>query len=371
MKKLILMLALLTSAGVATYAQSSNSRQDPFEVSADNFRRQYFFDLGNGNKAEIKLTEKSNLDYLKNLDSLIRTVVDDLTPFKDSLSNPLASKRILYLMDAPDIVKIRIQTFPPSSVNDYVKSNGVTASLKITQDSLVITGSVGGRYRKSFFPLRPVYDYYQVSFYLNDITDLAGYMDGRLNKKVAVLHDNLNKVWLAKKGKVHIKTDSTITAVADRGNIGTGNLYIARFSIDIQNYKNHFIPSTTLAAGIVSSHNLKRREFSLGTEFHFPFSTDSSGKTHSNPNLFLTLSYGIARIDPKASKTSIGSVSLYPYISISYLIQRKGDLFDKHSFKIGMGRFSLFGGSTKVEPSFYFNHFLRTLTPSFRIVQQF
>ena len=199
MKKAILMLALLTGAAGATFAQYTNKIPDPFDVSPENFKRQFFIDLGTGNKMEIKLTQKSNLDYLKNLDSLTRIVVQDLMPFKDSLSDPLSSRRILYLMDAPGIVKMRIQAVPAPYNNDYVKSNGVIASLKISQDTLIITGRVSGKKRSSFFPLRPAYDYYRVCFYLNDINDLAGYMDGRLNEKVATIHDNLYKPWLAKK----------------------------------------------------------------------------------------------------------------------------------------------------------------------------
>lgn len=364
------MLALLISAAAATYAQYAKQIQDPFDVSPENFKRQFFFDLGNGNKAEIKLTEKSNLDYLKNLDSLVKIVEQDLLPFRDSFTDPLASRRIFYMMDAPGMVKIRVQNLPAPASSDYIKTDGVIAFLKITQDSLVITGRVRRKPVAAFFPLRPAWDYYRISFYLNDLNDLTRYMDGRLNEKIAVLHDNLDKVWLAKNGKVQIRSDSSITAVADRGNIGGGDLYIVRYSVDVQNYKNHFVPSATISAAIVSSHNLIRREFALSTEFHFLFSTDSAGKTHSYPNLFLTLSYGSARIDPKAIRSSSAAVNLYPYISLAYLIKRKGEFYDKHSFKIGVGRFTLFGGSTKVEPSFYFSNFFKTLTPSFRIVQQ-
>ncbi|MEO6671088.1 MAG: hypothetical protein ABIN36_16520, partial [Ferruginibacter sp.] len=356
MKKIIFVLALYTGAAISTHAQYSNKIQDPFDVSPENFKRQYFFELGNGNRAEIKLTEISNLDYLKNVDSLLEVVVKDLMPLRDSFADPLASRRIQYMMDAPGLVKIRIQNFPGPASSDYIKSDGVIASLKITQDSLFITGRVRGKPASAFFPLKPAYDYYRICFYLNDINDLAGYMDGRLNEKVARLHDNLDKRWIYKKGKVQTSRDSTITAMANRGRIGGGDLYIVRFSVDAQNYKYRFVPSATISGAIVSSRNLTRREFAIGTEFHFLFSNDIAGKTHSYPNLFITVSYGSTKIDPKAMRSAYASVNLLRYISLAYLVDRKGEFYDKHSFKIGIGRFSLFGGSTRVEPGFYFSN---------------
>ena len=66
-----------------------------------------------------------------------------------------------------------------------------------------------------------------------------------------------------------------------------------------------------------------------------------------------------------------GYTKISPAISIGYLIRRKGDFYEKNTFKLGLGRYAPFGGSLRIEPAFYFKNLFKGITPSLRITQYF
>ena len=83
--------------------------------------------------------------------------------------------------------------------------------------------------------------------------------------------------------------------------------------------------------------------------------------------MFVVISYGQSNINPYTKKTGV----LYPFISLGYLVKRKGDIYDRHSFKLALGQFNLFANYTKIEPVLYFHDFLKGFSPSLRITQHF
>lgn len=365
----MLLLALL-SAGVNCFAQRSKSEADAFEISTDHFRRQFFFDLGDGNKMELKLTEKGDIDSVKDIESVLLDAVSDIFKVSDSVYDKLTSKKIFYTIDGNNLKKIRIQTWKDNSVRDYIIIDDKPGRLKILQDTLIITKELYTVRAHSFFTLKPEQHYYRIILSLNNLRDLGSYMGGTLNAKVKTLQTNLNS-WVYKNGAVRLKADSSIYAAAKAGNISGGDIFIVRGSIDAQNYKSYFVPSISLSLSFVSNKEFIRRELGVGTEFHFLFSKNAERDLRTRRNLFVVMSYGKAAIDTKGKKVNGGAISLYPYLSFGWLVDRRGNYYDKHTVKLGWGRLALFGGSTKVEPTFYFHDFFKEFTPSLRVVQQF
>src|ERR1051326_9636979 len=95
MKKTFLVWMLFISILPELYAQSTHKEDKAFELP-DNIiiNSRFYIDLEKGNKLTIELTDISDLQKVSNIDSLLTVFMSDLKPLKDSLSDPLASKRI-------------------------------------------------------------------------------------------------------------------------------------------------------------------------------------------------------------------------------------------------------------------------------------
>jgi hypothetical protein len=138
--------------------------------------------------------------------------------------------------------------------------------------------------------------------------------------------------------------------------------------VNMQNYKNYFVPSFSLGAKLILSNRDRNFKWEPGLfwEPHFIFAKDAQNKLHTYRNDFLTLIYaqgGIKDHDPRKD------FSFSAALSLGYLIHREGDYFDKSTFRLGGGKISF--SKTTIEPSLYFNDFFRGVTPGIRISQYF
>jgi hypothetical protein len=141
-----------------------------------------------------------------------------------------------------------------------------------------------------------------------------------------------------------------------------------RVSVDIQNYKNYFVPSFSLGAGIIISTSHFKRDIVLSWDPNFFFAKDSTGELKTFRNDFLTLTWGqgtVANNEPRKES------HLLFIMSLGYLVHRDGEYFEKNTFRIGAGRLSLFSGKTKIEPVIYFNDFFKGVSPGLRLIQSF
>lgn len=107
----------------------------------------------------------------------------------------------------------------------------------------------------------------------------------------------------------------------------------------------------------------------IGASKSISFSQKNNGsKAKTFRNTFVTISYGSELIQKRQSQ--LRNIT-FPLLSIGYLFDNNGNYYDKNTFKVGLGRFSLSNGSTKIEPTVYFNNFFKGVTPSLRITQRF
>jgi hypothetical protein len=363
MKKMFICLVLISTTG-NLFAQQSTNAEKMFEVPENRLSRRFSFQLEKGEKMQVELTHIADLSLISNIDSMIREFLRDVQPLRDSLGGRLSSRRIDYIIDTSSMKKLRIQVFPPRGSN-FLVNNGEAATLKLEQDSIHFLmkfeekpGTSGKKYIR----------YCRVSFFLNDLVNISSYMDGQLDEKINTLRANMNNTWLqAGNRQVSLKGNPDITAPAAKGSIHGGTVLSYRLSIDAQNYKNYFVPSFTFGLAISTGANLIKREFVISAENHFTFSKNNSGKLESFRNTFLSLSYG------SGGTLSFGANAAFlrPVITAAYLIKQRGDIYEQHTFKIGLGRFSFGGGSTKIEPGFYFNSSFKSMTPTLRVVQYF
>ncbi len=372
MKKIILVLTLLVSVLPNLCAQSNGNADKAFEIPSNIIiNRRFYIDLTKGNKLEIELTDITDIERIANIDSLLKVFIADITPLKDSLSDQLTAKRIDYVTDAQGRKKIRLQQFGPKG-NSYLVNNGELASLKTTQDTINIIGVINNPPKPSQKISLTHARYYHLMFYLNNINELTGYMNGTLTEKISTIENNVNTKWplILGTGSHYLKTDKTISADKPKGftPTGTGDFLEGYITVNVQNYKNYFVPSFSVGTRLTLTNRDRSFKWEPGLfwEPHFLFARDSSGKTHTYRNDFLTLTYGQGGTKDHDPRKDFAYSAVF---SLGYLINRNGNYFEKNTFRLGAGKLQLL--KTTIEPSIYFNNFFKGVTPGIRISQSF
>lgn len=372
MKKVFIAWMLLISVLPNLCAQSKSKKDDAFEIPSNIIiNRRFYIDLGKGNKMEIELTDITDLQRISNIDSLLTIFVNDITPLKDSLSDPLTSKRIDYLTDARARKKIRFQQFQPKGDN-YLLINGELSSLKISQDTINIIGIIPNPPDPSqkISLIHP--RYYHLLFYLNNLGELAGYTNGILSEKIATIQHNVNTKWplILGSGSHYLQKDKTISADQPKGFTpgGNGDYLNGFITVNIQNYKNYFVPSFSIGAKMVLTNRDRTFKWEPGLfwEPHFLFAKDSSGKLRTYRNDFLTFTYGQGGTTDHDPRKDFSYSAVF---SLGYLINSNGNFFEKNTFRFGAGKLKLL--KTTIEPSIYFDNFFKGVTPGIRISQSF
>ncbi|ACU59634.1 hypothetical protein [Chitinophaga pinensis] len=367
MKKVTCFLMLLLSITGILYAQNNThtSNEDKvFDVPEQEINKRFQIALDKGDKMQVELVDMRDLACIGNIDSLLKIFLKDIAPLKDSLLDELSVKRIDYVMEPPAAKKLRFKQFRPAGTS-YLVQQGNMAALKLEQDTVHFIGMVpvGGKQQVHRF---------RISFFVNQLNNLAAYADGRLQAKLVSLRENVHSDWVKDdKGMMHIRKDYMISSSLSGGNIGAHNDYLAfNASVNIQNYKNYFVPSFSVGATAVTAVFSGKHTMELGAywEPNFFFGRDSDGKLKTYRNDFVTLMYGVGPAKRAEGKKD-------PYLqfaaSVGYLVHRSGDYFEKHSFRVGLGRISLLEGKTKIEPVVYFHEVFKGVTPGLRLTQSF
>jgi hypothetical protein len=372
MKKTFIVLMLSISILAELCAQSKSKEDKAFEIPENIIiNRRFYIDLEKGNKLTIEVTDITDLQRIANIDSLLKVFASDLTPLKDSLLDPLTSKRIDYVTDAQGRKKIRILKYA-SKGDNYVLNNGELSSLKINQDTINIIGVIPN-------PPKPQQKislhnprYYHLVFYLNNFDELAGYMNGTLTQKIATIQNKVNGKWPILKGggSHYLKPDKSIVADKPKGFTpsGTGDFLSAQAWVNIQNYKAYFIPSFSVGLKLTITNRDRTFKWEPGLywEPHFLFSKDAQGKLRTYRNDFLMLTYGQGGTTDHDAKKDFSFSAVF---SLGYLIHQSREFIEEGTFRFGAGKLKLL--KTTIEPSIYFDHFFKGVTPGIRISQSF
>lgn len=374
MNKLSIVLMLLISipASVCGQTKTSSTSDKTFAVPENIIMsRRFYIDLGKKNKLTVEVTDLSDLQTIHNIDSLLEVFKKDMAPFKDSFSNQLTSKKVDYVSDGKGRKKIRFQQFQPEGTS-FLLDNGQLASLKTEQDTVNIIGVITNppKPEDRINTSRP--RYYHLTFYLNNIEELATYMNGRLNEKIKTIRNNITGKWptVLGTGYHYIKNDASIYADHPKGftNAGSGDFINGYISVNVQNYKNYFVPSFSVGTQLTLTNRDRSYKWVPGLfwEPHFLFAKDADGKLRTYRNDFLTLTYGQGGTTDSDPHKDFSYSAVF---SLGYLIRREGELMEKNTFRLGVGKLKL--SKTTIEPSMYFNNFFKGVTPGIRISQTF
>ncbi len=372
MTKTISLLMLVISITGKTIAQDETAISNTnkvFNMPPDYLKRSFTVDLGKGNKMQIDLTDIDDLERFKNIDSLLRIFLQDMIPLKDSLSDELASKRIDYVTDEMGRKKIRIRLTKPDGAS-FLLQQGNIAALKLEQDTVVF--SVSYVYKVTSTILKPFTEmhYYRLSFFVNQLSDLNGLSVSGLNEKISTIQKNLKSRWIkGNEDTWHIKNgDKSIYSnhqpAGYVSGTGTGDYLGSRIAVNIQNYKNYFVPSASLGIALGFNNGNVKRELGLVWEPNFFFAKNAQGSLQTYRNDFITFTYQRCLLHKENTTPAFIFINDF---SFGYLIRRKGDFFDKNTMRIGIGRVSLFKEKISIEPVIYFNNFFKGVTPGLKL----
>lgn len=360
-----LMLAISISSHSLAQENSNKTISDKMFDQPTEVTRKFLIALDKGNKVQIALANINDLDHLNNLDSMFRMLMQDIEPFKDSLSDELTSKRIDYLVDSTGAKKIRLQQYRPQGAV-YLLNKGEAAALKLEQDTINYIGAVYyGTKDGTFLKTR----YYRISFFLNNINQLPACLNGSLQQKVSNLRQNISSKWISSSdGQTHLKKDYTVSADVHNVYVAGSDFIALTAGADIQNYKNYFVPSLSIGAALTLNNSYFKRQIGLFWEPQFLFFKNGQGQLQTYRNDFLTLILAQGFIRDSHAKKELNFLSI---ISLGYQVKRSGGYYDKNSFRFGAGRLSILEGRVKLEPAIYFNNFFKGVTPSLRLSMSF
>ena len=185
MKKFTIVTALaISSLMVKLYAQTK--AESIFNIPAEYVYNTHTVYLREGAKMVIEMADVTDYGLLKNLDSIVRMMQDDIVFYNGSFQ-PMDNVRIDYAVENEGgNAKMRFKKYAPDG-DIYVKHNGQIARLKVEQDTIRITINKPPQEHSSHMYL---YDFpVQVTFLLNNYTDINSLLNdkGSLNRFISTL----------------------------------------------------------------------------------------------------------------------------------------------------------------------------------------
>jgi hypothetical protein len=374
MQKIIAaMLGLLSITGTL-YAQTSvvfsNTKGTPderlFSLPPFSINDEYRIQLGKGNEMLLQLPDGADLSRFENIDSLLLLFLGDMKAFQDSLSDPLTTKHIDYLIDTSGQKKLRIRQARPAA-STFLLDGSEPAVLRLEQDTLyILIPSPADRLagRKASGPVR----YDRLGFFLNRYSELESYITSGLNRKIQLILESKHKnySWNTKNGRNYLVADPTISAVTAL--IHNGNRLELNGFVAAQNYKNYFAPSFSLGASVQLSHGYNTNVLGVYWEPVFLFAPNAQGRLQTYRNDFLVFRCAFAKKDVSGKEDdSNAALGFGTSFSLAYLIGRQGSLAEPHTFRLTLGSVKAFKGGLHLDPCLYFNDFFKGVTPGIRL----
>jgi len=345
----------------------SFGQTNPFQKMEEYpYNRKFNFSLNKGEWMTMELSDISDIDRIKNIDSLIKAFKKDIQLLKDSLEDGATGKKIDYYSDASGRKQVRIKNTYPSG-NSFIIASEELAVLKITQDTVVIAGIITDAPEAVEKMNRGKERIFRFTFYLNDYSNIENYSNGDLNSKVAMLRVKNPSIWGYKRYTHFVKSDTTISASAKFGfSHGPGDYLTPFLTVNLQNYKNHFVPSFNMGATIVLTNRYGNwfHAISAGWEPQFFFQKNTQGKLETFRNDFITLMYGQGPVNKKNPQEE---AHLNGFFTVGYLIRNKGSFYDNNTWRFGYG-IQVKRTRTNIEPLIYFHDFFKGVTPGVRVL---
>jgi hypothetical protein len=386
MRKMILIFLLIAGTGITLSAQNRYYYLEPYTTASDarfsptrlgkarvNF---HFYGINNSGRITLELISITQLEYLPNLDSILNIARNSLRQISDSLKQDAINRRIDMVTETTGPTQLRITSYANRPTAFAIQGDEISL-LKTESDTLRIKFTVPTGRKVNYFEvggtssekaeLAPAF----ITIVVNNFGDIQSLPQNIMQSCLSLLQQEITPDYVSK-----ASTSAHYTAYY---NLKTNN----RFSpgktkwIRYGNYRNELVPNIygslqfargnfapSMAAGLrfttgKPSEGLKR--FYLMWEPYFFFSRDVNNKLLTDRNDFVTLRF-IEEDDRFGKK---GDFDFMMNCSFGYLAGKRGEWFEKNTFKIGLP--AVRSGWLQLEPEFYFINFFRNFSPTLKL----
>lgn len=316
-----------------------------------------YISLPANNKFWLELTTLSQVSQLPNLDSLFSIVKANLMPLMDTLAADAASRRINFDMTNQP-VRFQIITHPDFSPA-FTTINGELNQLKINQDTI----------RIQFSKQQPAF----ATLLVNSLQDLFAMPPGKgaeISRAIDTLYQQ--KVYSNKK-------HSSQFEFVGEYDMANGNKSLSsKYKLQSKGYpylqlsanpglgyvRGAVLPSIAMGASVnfIKNYSREKSHISLGVywEPQFSFTKNLDNKVKTSRHDFLSIAF-----QEMPASTPKG-FSILNHMSVGYLLNNRGDVFEKNTFKLGAP--GIQNGRLHIVPEFYFNDFFKNFSPGVRMV---
>jgi hypothetical protein len=390
MRKSLFVFLLLAGTVTDLSAQYQNGYyyyQEPWSTTADaTFDRPkpgkakvnfHFLNAFKNGRITLELTFIKQMNYLPDLDSIIAIAKNAILPLADSLKQDGIVRRVDAFINAKaSQIRIINHGNRPST---FVMKDGELSILKTDQDTLRIKFLVkNGRQIKMFGndgkptgsytgETAPVF----VTIITNNFDDLNTLPANIMQTCLALLKQDITPGYADKSNA--LATYSAYYNVPAGKRFSPKNPKWIKYGVyrkelvpniygSLQFARGSFVPS--MAAGLrysIPRSTLNTTRFYLMWEPYFFFSRDAQNKIVTDRNDFITFRY----IEEKGEERKNGGFEFIGNCSLGYLAGRRGEWFEKNTFKLGLP--GVRSGWLQLEPELYFNNFVRNFSPSLKL----
>ncbi len=390
MKKTMLFLLLLVGTGTNVHAQNRFYYYDPSATHADgifnnpkpgkakvNFR---FMMVKGIFEFNLEMSSIKQMDYLPNLDSTLTVVKQKLKFLADSLKEDGIVRRVDF---APvgQRHEIRITSYESRPKTFLIQKEELNA-LKTDNDTLRIIAYVrtgkkikyrqwgmnDNNYTKMIRDeVLPIF----LTFTLANISNIYNVPDSTIQTCINRLRQDVTPTYVSKnpadaKYNAHYNMKSNLLfSPSSTKWIKYGryrNELVPNIYGSLQFARGSFAPSMAAGLRYTTSRNIEGVDrFYLMWEPYFFFSKDATNKTITDRNDFVTFRY-VEQFDGESKKGEFDFIFNW---SLGYLAGKRGDWFEKNTFKLGLP--GVRSGWLQLEPEFYFNDFFKNFSPTLKL----
>jgi hypothetical protein len=377
MKQLLISFLLLAGVGNALPAQTTS-----FGTQTENIfnypkpgstKANFYFWYQKNNRVILEMKDVRQLNLIPNLDSLVQEAFQTIKPLKDSFKNDGLVRRIDYVVSKVLPPQIRITTHPNKGESySYHKSELVQT--KIEKDTLRIRISTAGPVTNKL-PVQGINTYpFVIMILVDNFDDFTTFPTNAMEQCVNKVKTDLGKNLTTNK---NLKSNFRAYYNMQTGKMfspskpkhiawGTKAAFEPTVQFGLQYARGSFVPSAGAGVQYRFSDGTYSQNFIRAYwEPYFFFSRDGNNKLVTDRNDFITLRYTVLFLK-ETSKTKITTSG---NISLSYLAGRRGNWFERNTFKIGTPGFM--AGSLMFEPEFFFNDAFRNFSPSLKMTLMF
>jgi len=260
----------------------------------------------------------------------------------------------------PALFRVITHTDKPRA---YTRMDNELVLVKVDQDTL----------RIKFYEEKGQASY--INLLLNNISDIKNLPPNAGKRSLELIHTALEKNYKApiKNNPRHayyavfnLETGALVSPKTDNYHAirsGSDQLEITLFKPSLAYARGQVFTGFSFGADVNYFKTRGPKGFRIGVgmywEPQFSFRNNPSSGIQSFRNDFLTL-----RIRETPEKP-YANFELLTTLSVSYLIRRSGDFFEKNTFKLGLP--GVASGRLHLEPELYFNDFFKNVSPGIRL----